>query len=208
MPGWHMPTEPKPRKWFEEWREPSEFFRAADEGVNTFIVPDKATLQHLRDAYVAGAFARIWRDDQGPCEVRLVPEAEKFPDAQLRAGDACRDLEVTMALRKEKRMFKEWGELRAKAKQGEVVLADTAEQRRASAREAIPRAVGKKAAKHYAEPPTLLVYADDGRALSAEEMARLTEPWKDRFEAIYLLCGMDVVMAWPELRVLRGKEPF
>lgn len=203
-----MPTKPKPRKWFEEWREPSEFFRAADEGVKTFFVADKAPLQHLRDAYVAGAFARIWRDDQGPCEVRLVPKEEPFPDAQLRAGDACRDLEVTMALSEDKRMFDEWRELRAKAKRGEIVLAETAEQRRASAREAIPRAVGKKAAKHYAEPPTLLVYADDGRALSAEEMARLTKPWKNCFKAIYVLCGMDAVMAWPTLSVLRGKEPL
>ncbi len=203
-----MPTEPKPRTWFEEWREPSEFFRAADEGVKTFFVADKAPLQYLRDAYVAGVFARIWRDDQGPCEVRLVPDASKFPDAQLRARYVCLDLEVTMALKKCKKMFEEWREGRARAKQGEFAPAEAYEQRRASAREAIPRAVGKKAAKHYAEPPTLLVYADDGRALSAEEMARLTEPWKNCFAAIYLLCGMDVVMAWPTLRMLRGKEPF
>ncbi|MCH8098090.1 MAG: hypothetical protein IID53_13540 [Proteobacteria bacterium] len=205
-----MLTEPKPRKWFEEWREPGRFFRAADEGVKIFFVADKAPPQYLREAYVAGLFARIWRDDGGSCEVRVVPEREKFPDAQLRAGDASLNLEVTMALREGKRMFKEWRDLRAKAKQGEIVLAETSEQRQASAREAIPRVVGQKADKHYAgqAPTTLLVCTDDGRTLSAEEMARLTEPWKDRFEAIYLLCGMDVVMAWPTLCVLRGKEPF
>jgi hypothetical protein len=54
----------------------------------------------------------------------------------------------------------------------------------------------------------LLIYTDDGRVLSAEEMARLTKPWKDCFDAIYLLCGMDAVMAWPTRRVLRGKKPF
>ncbi len=204
------PTEPKPRKWFEEWREPGEFFDAADEGVKTFFVADRAPCQYLREAYVAGVFARIWRDDCGPCEVRLVPEREKFPDAQLRIGHTCLNLEITMALRRDKEMFKGWQELRAKTKRGEIVRAETAEQRQASAREAIPRVVGQKAGKQYAgdAPITLLVYTDDGRALSAQEMARLTEPWKDRFAAIYLLCGMDAVMAWPKRRVLRGKEPF
>jgi hypothetical protein len=35
----------------------------------------------------------------------------------------------------------------------------------------------------------------------------LTMPWKDSFPAIYPLCGMDVVEAWPELHVLKGTEP-
>ncbi len=201
-------TQPKPRKWFEGWHEPNAFHRAAHNGVIAFYEADKDVPHYLSEAYIAGVFARIWRDDRVQCEVRLVPKEEKFPDAQLRADNACLDLEVTMALKKSKKMFEEWREGRARAKQGEFAPAEAYEQRRASAREAIPRAVGKKAAKHYAEPPTLLVYADDGRALSAEEMARLTEPWKNCFAAIYLLCGMDVVMAWPTLRVLRGTGPF
>jgi hypothetical protein len=47
-----------------------------------------------------------------------------------------------------------------------------------------------------------------GASLSCEEMKRLTEPAKDCFAAIYLLCGMDVVRAWPDLGVLRGEEGF
>lgn len=205
-----MLTGPKPRKWFEEWRDSGEFFRATDEGIKTYHNDEAAPPQYLREGYVTGLFAQIWRDDSGPCEVRLVPERDKFPDAQLKAGHTCLNLEITMALGKDKQMFKEWRELRAKAKRGEIVLAETAEQRRESAREAIPRVVGQKADKHYAgqAPTTLLVYADDGRALSAEEMARLTKPWKNCFDAIYLLCGMDVVRAWPERRVLRGGQPF
>jgi hypothetical protein len=202
-----VPTRSKCRKWFEEWREPSEFFRAADEGVKTFFVADKAPCQYLREAYVAGAFARIWRDDRGPCEVRLLRKGGS-PDAQFKAEGLCLNLEITMALAKDKKMFEEWPEQRAKAKQGQVVLAQNCEQRQASAREAIPRVIAKKAAKHYAVPPTLLIYTDDGRALTAPELARLTMPWKDRFLAIYFLLGMDVVEAWPVLRVLRGTEPW
>lgn len=204
------PAEAKPRNWFEGWREASEFFDAADQGVKSYFIADKTPPQYLREAYVAGLFARIWRDDRGPCKVRLVFEEEKFPDAQLKAESTNLGLEVTMALKKGKRMFKEWRELRVKTQRGDIVLAETRERRQASAREAIPRAVGQKANKHYAggAPTTLVVYSDDGRVLSAEEMARLTEPWKDCFAAIYLLCGMDAVMAWPKRCVLRGTKPF
>jgi hypothetical protein len=176
--------------------------------MKAFFVADKVPPQYLRDGYVAGAFARVWRDDQGSCTVRLVQNEALFPDAQLKIEGACLDLEITMALDKDKKMFEEWSELRDKAKRGEFVLAKTFEQRRASALEAIPRRCKEKSEKQYATPPTLVIHTDDGLAISAEEMAHLTEPWKDRFAAIYLLCGMDAVMAWPELRVLRGKEPF
>jgi hypothetical protein len=145
----------------------------------------------------------------GPCEVRLVPEEEKFPDAQFKAQGVCLDLEITMALEKGKRMFDEWPKLRAKTKQGQVVpTTRTLEMRQESAREAISRAVKDKADKNYTPPPSLLIYTDDGRALTARELARLTMPWKDSFPAIYLLCGMDVVEAWPELHVLKGTEPW
>jgi hypothetical protein len=132
-----------------------------------------------------------------------------FPDAQFGTEDVFLDLEIRMALDQNKKMFDEWRELRVKTKQGQVVpITRTLEERQESAREAIPRAVKRKADKNYAEPPTLLIYTDDGRALTAPELARLTMPWKDRFPAIYLLCGMDVVEAWPELHVLKGKGPF
>jgi hypothetical protein len=50
-------TDPRPREWFEEWREPSEFYRAADKGLGSLyndhdkrFDPD----QYLCDAYHAG----------------------------------------------------------------------------------------------------------------------------------------------------------
>jgi hypothetical protein len=68
--------------------------------------------------------------------------------------------------------------------------------------------VGQKANKHYAGSARTTLLVCTNTALSAEEIARLTEPWKDHFEAIYLICGIDVVMAWPTLSILRGKWPF
>jgi hypothetical protein len=35
-----MSAELRSRKWFEEWRDPREFYRAADEGLHTFFCTD------------------------------------------------------------------------------------------------------------------------------------------------------------------------
>lgn len=203
--------EPKTRAWFEEWHEPREFFDMSSEGLNYYYRLDRAPCHYLRDSYVAGQFASIWQDSHGPCEVRLVPRSEQFPDAQLRAGNKFLNLEITLALQAGKKLFEEGKELRDKARRGEIVLYNkTIEEHQAVAREAIPRVICKKAKKLYSqeESISLLVYTDDGKYLSCQEMKQLTEPWKDRFSGIYLLCGMNIVVTWPELSVLRGKVPF
>ncbi len=105
-------------------------------------------------------------------------------------------------------MFKEWRELRAKTERGELVLAESPEEYQASARAAVPRVVGKKADRHYAGAAATTLLVCTTTALLPEELARLTEPWKDRFDAIYFICGIDVVMAWPTLSILRGQWPF
>lgn len=202
-------ADPKPRRWFEEWREPGEFYQAANSGLgrlsdeNSISSPQH---QYLRDAYYAGVFARVWRDDQGPCKVRLIPERQQFPDAQLRfqSGHPCLDIEVTIARKSGSRMFEEPRELR---KEGFATV-QSIEELEASAREAIPRVVREKAEKHYSGGKRISLLVITNGSLSAEEMACLTECWRDHFEAIYLLCGMDVVRAWPDLHVLRCKEPF
>jgi hypothetical protein len=199
-------TEPQPRQWFEEWREPGEFYQAAYLGLHKFCT-DTTPGHYLREAYLIGWFGSIWRDNRGPCEVRLLTEGG-FPDAELRADGVHLNLEVTMARPKDKPMFKELRELRAKMERGEVVLAEPPEKCQASAREAIPRVVGKKANKHYAGAASATLLGSTSTALSAEELARLTQPWKDCFDAIYLICGLDVVMAWPSLSILRGQWPL
>jgi hypothetical protein len=83
----------------------------------------------------------------------------------------------------------------------------TAEERQESARDAIQRAVKDKA-DHYSRAKDITLLVIPYGSLSAEEMVTLTEPWKNCFHAICLLSFMDVVIAWPELCVLRGKEPF
>lgn len=200
----------QPAEWFESWSEPGAFYQAADVSLDAFFRADKVPPHYLREAYVAGAFARIWRDDRGACEVRLVPEKEEFPDAQLKTVSGKLDLEVTMADEKDRPMFKIWREIHAMSKRGEAPPVENAETKQKIAREAIPRVCRQKAEKHYAgrEPTSLLIYVNAGPVLTPEEMTKLTETCKDAFEAIYLLCGMDAVRAWPDMRVMKGKEPL
>lgn len=203
-----MPTTAiTPRKWFESWREPGEFCDATRHSCE--LTPlTKELPQYLRDVYVAAAFARIW-DNHSRCDVRLVPESERFPDAQLRVGGALLDLKVTMADKKDRRMWEEHKLWATKPAEWKPPLSKSAEAQRAYATEAIPRVCAKKAGKHYARPPHLLIYLNVGSTLlTPEELARLTEPWKGNFESIWLLCGIDAVRVWPTKKVLRGKEPL
>ena len=200
----------KPAEWYESWREPEEFYRAADENLDVFFWAGDTLPKYLRDAYVVGGFARIWEDNRGPCHVRLVPEKELFPDGELKTEAGVLHLEATMADEKDRPILKRLHELRDMYQRGEAPPLADVEKKRRIAREAIPRVCRQKAGKHYAGrgPISLVIYVNSGPVLSAEEMARLTEPWKDDFEAIYLYCGTEVVIAWPETRVLKGNEPL
>jgi hypothetical protein len=198
--------EPAPREWFEEWRRPDEFYDTADKGVGYLYNTGKkfSPPQYLCDAYQAGSFARIWQDNHGPSTVRLVGIQQEPPDAQLRFGHICLEIETTMALDKNSRLYLDLQNLRDKR----IPRPVTGEERRKIAREAIPTAVRKKAEKYSRASDltkgfTLLVIENE--SLSDSEMARLTEPYKNCFEAIYLLSWQGLVMAWPDLRVLRGQ---
>jgi hypothetical protein len=202
-------TEPAPRAWFEEWRQPGEFYDTANVGLGCLYNTSKkfSPLQYLCDACHAGSFARIWQDNQGPSTVRLVAMQQEPPDAQLRFGDICLDIEITMALDKNSRLYLDLQNMRDER----IPRPITGEELRKIAREAIPTAVRRKAEKYskvsdLAKSLTLLVI--ENGSLSDSEMARLTEPYKNCFEAIYLLSWQGVVMAWPDLRVLRGQTAF
>lgn len=200
----------KPRAWFEEWRDPREFFRAAMQSVES-IPLTKALPQHIRDAYVMGLFARIWNDHR-PCEVRLIPESQQFPDGQLRDGSSTLDFEITIADRRDRRMFDEHRQWAAMHARGQLRKTASTPARQKHAREAIPRRCAEKA-KHYASSAAastnLLIYVNLGPVLSGDEMVRLTRRWKSNFASIWLLCGADAVQTWPTRLVRRAMtDPF
>ena len=163
-------------------------------------------VQHLFDAYVAGLFARIWNDHK-PCEVKLV--SSDFPDARLRDNEETLDFEITMADKKDRKIAAEHRHLREKRERGQVpVLPINSDRDRKYALEAVPRVCRQKVRKYLGRdhsdglvPTNLLIYVNfptyAGPTLSDEEMLRLTEPWKDNFLSIYLLCGFRIFQAWP-----------
>jgi hypothetical protein len=114
------------------------------------------------------------------------------------------NIEITMALPDGYRPYIEMAEVHRATSPKPITTTD--EEHRERRRGAIAAAVRKKCGKPYPADTTLVIVAD--ASLSCEEMKRLTEPAKDCFAAIYLLCDMDVVRAWPDLCVLRGEEGF
>ncbi len=198
-----------PKSWFETWRSPREFFRKADECMGQFE-PDEILgmtgVQHLFDAYVAGLFARIWNDHR-PCEVRLAKG--EFPDAQLRHVEETLELEITMADQKDRQMAVEHRRLREMRERGEVATVPIDQDRdKEYALEAVPRVCSQKVKNYLGKEHSdgqvstnLLIYVNfstfAGPVLSDEEMIRRTEPWKDNFLSIWLLCGARIFCAWP-----------
>lgn len=198
-----------PKPWFEKWRDPREFFLAADRSMELFK-PDEilglAGVQHLYDAFISGLFARIW-NEHSPCDVRLLED--KFPDAQLQHKGGTLDLEITMADRKDRRMAVEHRKLRAMREDGELfTLPFDWDEHRQYALEAVRRVCGEKARKYLGSSDSdrqvqvhLLVYVNfptfASPVLSNKEMVQITEPWRHNFQSIWLLRGARLFRAWP-----------
>jgi hypothetical protein len=139
------------RSWFECWKDPIEFFRTAHQQILASPI-SKSIPNYLGEAYVAGLFARIQNDHRG-CEVRLIPERDRFPDAQLKESGKIIDLEIVIADRKDRRMFAELAELERMRLCGEIQRVrisgeEETQLRQAQAREAIPRVCRKKVIKY------------------------------------------------------------
>jgi hypothetical protein len=203
-----------PRSWFECWRDPEEFFCVAWEQILlTRCVPP----QYIRDAYVAGIFARI-SHYYTRCQVRLCSKQVEFPDAQLREGEHTIDLEIVIADKRDRPIWKEQKEFRQIYKLGEFPPIDCPEKRRNDLLEAIPRVVKLKAERHYNPQPNLLVYLMIAQTplvssplMTVDEMAALTEPYKNNFKSIWILSEKEHVRAWPERKILAlptDQDPF
>jgi len=201
-------------EWFECWRDPSNFFLAARHKVAS-IPYSEAIPNYVSEAYVAGLFACVWTQHR-ECTVRLVSKQCRFPDAQLREGNIARDFEIVIADKKNRRMFEEhkkWSDI---LKTGQIPASESSTERQAQAREAIPRVCDQKVAHYLGSKNSdkqvkaeLLIYLNAGAVLSVDEMVQLTQPYQNKFQSIWLLCGIDAVRTWPKRKVLRAAEnPF
>jgi hypothetical protein len=228
----HPVAIPLPRSWFESWHDSTEFFCTAWEQIK----PDTghAPLQHLRDAYVAGLFAKIL-SYHSRCEVKLSREQEEFLDARLSFASGPDEFPTAQLLKRENRYIVDieivtadkylrptWRELRdltENYKQHEYPPpTDCPKKRRDALLEAIPRVVKQKAECHYNPSPHLVVYlmiAPPPTAsyplVTVEEMEQSTEPYKGDFKSIWILREMENIRLWPERKILRVppcQDPF
>jgi hypothetical protein len=119
----------------------------------------------------------------------------------------------------------EWERIRLR---GELPLVRTSGEeetklRQAQAREAISRVCEQKVIRYTGSanseklvPASLLLYlnigqvlSNSGTLLSVDEMVELTEPYRNSFQSIWVLCGIEVVRTWPDGKVLRAtRDPF
>ena len=130
-----------PRSWFECWRDPQEFFCIA--WAQLKLIRRKAPPDYIRDAYVAGLFARIWNYHH-KCEVRLIAKPDRFPDAQVREYNNTTmnfmNFEIAIVDKPGRHIWAEQQEWAEMSKRGEFVPADSPDKRRADAQEAIASA--------------------------------------------------------------------
>ncbi len=204
-------------EWFQEWREPRNFLRKAIEWIELTPADVQFTNpkinKYSREAFGAGLFATILNDHE-PCKVRLVPESERFPDFQLRTRDQTVDFELTEALKPGRKRGDEYRllqQVRARnaGHEDKEIVGRTEAQRRA--REAIPKAIRDKVQKYrVGTKVNLLVYVNiishnevlmsdiaGEMLLSEAELVRLTKPWCDEFQSIWLLRGSRAIRTWP-----------
>lgn len=208
------------RTWFECWRDPAQFFCTAWEQIRQ---AGNVPPQYLRDAYVAGLFARIWNCHER-CEVRLFAEPDRFSDAQLRTEHHTMNIEIAIVDKQDRRTWAEHREWVEMSKRGEVLPADSPEQRFDNAREAIPRILKKKVGHYLGNSAAkmgsvhLVLYLMQGQTpivsdpvITADEMELLAKPYNGRFESIWVLRGIENVRLWPERKILAatpGHDPF
>ncbi len=199
-------------RWFECWRNPTEFFCLARQQ-GALIPPSKHLPTYFREAYVAGLFARILHE-HNPCSVRLVPTKEEPPDFQLKQNENTLGFENVIADKPDRKMWEDHAKWDAILKIGGIIPTEKSAERRKYMSEAIPKRVEEKITKYQKKQINmskinLLIYLNTGPALSEKEMVHLTEPYKDNFQSIWMLCGSDAVRAWPERQVLSAQQdPF
>lgn len=195
------------RHWFEEWREPNEFFDAAHRindpelGVPTSHFLGKNQYKYIREAWVAGNFAAILAT-KNTIRVKLGADSDGV-DFHILANGEDMPFQQTEALRPGRKRTLEY----QKVENGEAPATSefSPDAELAAIPESLRRAIKGKADRRPTPKPHLLVYVNletFGDMLPTGQLVLLTRPWKDSFQSIFLLWANKVVRCWP----LRTRE--
>jgi hypothetical protein len=178
------------------WWKAQELLDRAD-AIRTATSEDEffcdSRYKKAREAMVSATFAR-WRPWNRDWLVRLVPEVERFPDAELKSGDDVRSFEIVEADKEGRRRCEEYRKAR-----GELESFDSGEEA-GDALESIVRVVAQKARKKYNPKPNLLVYVnfDSGEPTSLYASG-LSQRFGKEFQSAWLvwLGKHPPVRLWP-----------
>lgn len=192
--AWSMPSS-----WATKWWSPGDLLASVDEQRDLFdgnAFFNAPNLKPLRETYAAATFALDLKNER---QTRIRMVADVFPDFCLRIDEAVLAFELVEADRPERKRGEEYRELARREAADEKIDPEPydpwAEKR--SVPEAVRRVVAGKAAKHYADPPHLLVYVNFGNmggpALTDDEASAVTQDWHATFKSIWLLCGKTAV---------------
>jgi hypothetical protein len=193
-----------PDAWSSTWWVPSDLLHRVDEeslpfdGDAFFNAPN---LKPLREAHAA---ARFTRAAGGDCCTRVRLDRGQFPDFHVRLGASEFYFELVEADRPERQRGREYAEIARRVASGETdnpaYYNPRAERR--DVPDAVRRALIKKASKHYAAPPHLLVYVNFGNmggpALTRVQAIGLAKAWATNFKSIWLLCGEQAICCTPQ----------
>lgn len=196
--AWSAPDTRSSRWWV-----PSDLLHRVDEvslpfdGDAFFNAPN---WKPLREAHAATRSARA---ASGDCCTRVRLDRGQFPDFQVRLGASAYDFELVEADRPERQREREYAEIARRVASGvtdnPAYYNPWAEKR--DVPDAVRRALIKKASKHYATRPHLLVYVNFGNmggpALSRAQAMDLAKARAADFKSIWLLCGEKAFCACP-----------
>ena len=192
------------REWLSEWRSPTEM-AAYVEAVNDKMgSPDffrQGGVEFLREAWLAAQFGQ----HRESLSVRLVPEAERWPDFEARTADATERVECVEADVPGRRRGNEYRETEERIANGQPILEHYPEEdwiaRADLVPEALERVIAAKVRKCYAGRASLLVYLNIGefgirQAEIEAAMAPAVAPALPYFPHVWILWKARLYGPW------------
>lgn len=203
-----MATEEQalPAEWFEKWWEPRAFLEQVLRRQHQIAPEDQITrpeFRRLLEAHVAARFAVVHAQLE-PTEVRLRPEADRFPDFEVKLAQRTVPFELVEAYRTGSRRDEEFKRAAERRTAGlpEAVEYFDPDKEQVAGLPAIERAIAAKAAKRYTPAPALLVYVNywlfDQPPLDPAGFASLANTWRASFPEVWLLWGAFAIRCWPD----------
>jgi hypothetical protein len=191
------------REWFEQWREPSLFFHAADTSMSAVGLPDvfmKRQWNYLLEAWAAGKFATLLAEHNN-VEVRL-GRKEADPDFCLRTNDTMMPFELTELIEADRKRGKEY--YSASQYGRTVFVAFDPHLKIEEFFGMMKKSLKKKAGRSYEPKRHLLLY--NNIAFSHDIRSNLysiyqsASAFENEFESLWIMSGDYAVSAWPSTK--------